>query len=515
MKGVYFFMEIALNKDEYRYLKKSCETSVEECVEAELSLPEYMPEILRIVKSVAEVSVTGVRCVGERVTVDGSCTLRMLYTSPDGGLYSESRQCAFSRYVQKDELLNAEDVSVRAVVSYVNCRATSQKRAEIKAGIRLNITAFSAQKQNVMSLYEAGAVEEKCVPVSAASLGLKKSKMFSMSETLPVENGSAAFIVSTFSSATLTEIKKIGNKIMLRGDAAVEIAFVYSEDKTRIEHVRHTLPISQILEFEGMEERFTGDVILSVVSCEVGIKNDSEGDGRAFDIALSLNAAITMFEQKELFVITDAYSVKGKTELTKESLRFFSACDEVRDTYTLKATVDASNTGVSAVLDGVGEVGEPVLSCDGEELVISGSLKASFIIRDGAGEITSFEKMLDYKYTKKLAAECKRPVFFSGVTLLSFDCSCKYAALIDVRAELNISCTLFDEVPVEGVSSINVDNTAEKPIESAVTVYFPKENEQLWDIARRYNTTVTAICEENSLEDDTLLGKSILFIPTV
>ncbi len=508
-------MDISLNKDEYRYLKKNFETSVEECVEAELSLPEYMPEILRIVKSVAEVSVTGIRCVGERVTVDGSCELRMLYTSSDGGLYAQRQQCAFSRYVQKEDFLNSEDVGVKATVSYVSCRATSSKRAEIKAGIRLNLTSFSAEREEVSSLENSGDAEERCVPVSAVSLGCKKSKSFSMSETIPVENGSAAFIVSTFSCAVPTEIKKIGNKIMLKGDAIVEIGFVFSEDKTRIEHIRHTLPINRILEVEGMEERFTGDVLINTTACDVVIKNDSEGDGRAFDIALSLNADITMWEQKELFVITDAYSVKGETTLTKENLSFFTAADEVRETYILKETVDASNTGVSAVLDAVAECGEPTALCEGEELIIKGSIKASFIIRDGGGEITSFEKMLDYKYTRRLGTECKRPVAFSGVTLCSFDASGREGSSIDVRAELLISCTLFDEMLLEGVTSISVDEESGKKPESAITVYFPQGEEELWDIARRYNTTVFAICEENSLEDDTTVNKSVLFIPTV
>lgn len=508
-------MEILLNKDEYSCLRQSFEATLEESVQAELSLPEYMPEILRIVKSSAQVLITGVGCVGERLTVDGICELKMLYTSADGAVYVYSQQCSFSRYCENAELSSADDIKVKPVVNFVNCRATSQKRAEIKASLRLFITAFSGKKESVISFDGNGAIEEKCLPVSAASLGCKRSKSFSMSETLPVEEGSAAFIVSTFAAAEATDIKKIGNKIMIRGDAVAEIAFVPTENKKTVEHIRHTLPINQILEFDGMEDRFTGNVVLSVAACDITLKSDSDGVGRAFDIALSINAEITMWEQKELFVVTDAYSVKGAVELSKESLSFYCNANEVRDRYTLKASVDASKTGVTSVLDATAECGEPSFSVEENELVAAGTVKASFLLRDSAGELAAFEKMFDYKYTHSLSGEYVNPRFFAAVTLCSFDCFVKSSEELQIAAELKINCTLVDELAVEGVSEITVTQDEEKTEGSAITVYFPQKEELLWDIARKYNTTVSLICAENELDGETTAEKSVIFIPSV
>lgn len=508
-------MEILLNKEEYTCLKQSFETSLEESVQAELSLPEYMPEILRIVKSSAQVLVTGVGCVGERLTVDGVCELKMIYTSDDGGVYVYSQQCSFSRYCENAELSSAEDIKVRASVNFVNCRATSQKKAEIKASLRLFVTAFSGRKEGVASFGGNGAIEERCLPVSAASLGCKRSKSFSMSETLPVEDGSAAFIVSTFASAEATDIKKIGNKIMIRGDAVAEIAFVPTENKKTVEHIRHTLPINQILEFDGMEDRFTGNVVLSIAACDITLKSDSDGVGRAFDIALSVNAEITMWEQKELFVVTDAYSLKGNAELSRETLGFYCNADEVRDTFILKDTLEASKTGVSAVLDATAECGEPTFSVKDNELIVSGAVKASFLLRDSAGELAAFEKMLDYSYKHSLFTEYLNPRLFAAVTLSSFDCVSRASNELQISAELKINCTLVDEISVEAVSEITVAEDEEKNERSAVTVYFPQKEELLWDIARKYNTTVSLICAENELDGETTAEKSVIFIPSV
>ena len=80
-------MDISLENTEYCSLKRTYETTVEECVEAEISLPEYMPEILRIVKSQAIPKINSYTTVGERVTVDGTCELRMIYVGNDNCIW--------------------------------------------------------------------------------------------------------------------------------------------------------------------------------------------------------------------------------------------------------------------------------------------------------------------------------------------------------------------------------------------------------------------------------------------
>ena len=48
---------------------------------------------------------------------------------------------------------------------------------------------------------------------------------------------------------------------------------------------------------------------------------------------------------------------------------------------------------------------------------------------------------------------------------------------------------------------------------SAVTLYFAQEGEQVWEIAKRYHTSVSAIIEENDLESEVMNEGHILLIP--
>ena len=506
-------MDITLKKENYKTLQIVKDNSIEECVESDFSLPEYMPEILRIIKSTAQPKINSCKAVGERVTVDGECELRMIYTAEDGCIYSFSQTKPFTRHCENNVFNNATDISCETSVSYVNCRATSTKRAEIKAGIIMKINAFLEETSEIISIEEP-CIEKKCVPVRAMSLGCKKTRSFSMSDTISISNP-CAFIISSRAGAVCTEIKKISNKIMVKGDAVVEVCYVNANDKTYTENIRHTLPINQILEFDGMEERFTGNVFLNVTAVDVMLKNEQDGIGSSFDIGLSIEASALMWEEKELVVINDAYAVGSCIDLKKQSMVFFSPLDEIRDTYVFREEFQVSGEGVSKVMGSTCELTNIVAKKENDKLIIFANLSLSVLIKDAAGSVSNINKILDVKYERKADYEDKDIFCLPKLNIFSLDCAEKGNNGIEVRAEINVTAGVFGKFFLDGVTDVTENENIPVRSSNAITVYFPEESESLWSIARSYNTTVNAIAQENGLEGDTTENLKVVFIPAV
>ncbi len=505
-------MDISLKHTDYQYLRTVLNNTVEEVVECELALPEYMPEILRVIKSTATPKVTSCRLVGERITVDGVCELRMIYTAEDDCVYTFSQSRSFTRYCENSEFPDCVDVSVKTGVSYVNCRATGTKRAEMKAGISLCFSAYMKQSEDIVSLGDTRGIEEKCEFVRALSLGCRQTKQFSMSDTVTLDSP-CKFVISTRGSAVCTEIRKINNKIMVKGDAVVDVCYVNSAENTQ--RIKHLIPINQIIEFDGMEEHYTGNVSLSVCAVDVVPKGESGGTCSCFDISLGVDATVTMWEEKELQVITDAYAIGKNIELKKSPCRFYCAVDEIRETFVTESNFTLCADGVSQVIDVTGDIINVTTGVETDRLCLKGSVALAFIIRDNSGNLSSVNKMMDFELNRHISAEWKSVVCNPVLTLLSLDCGVKSGS-VTIRAEINAVGTAMSEIIIDAVAGIAESDVPLNVNSNAITVYFPeKENESLWSIARRYNTTVTAIAEENCLDGDTTEKLKVLFIPAV
>ena len=49
----------------------------------------------------------------------------------------------------------------------------------------------------------------------------------------------------------------------------------------------------------------------------------------------------------------------------------------------------------------------------------------------------------------------------------------------------------------------------------AAKIYFGNEGENVWDIAKKYGTSVEAVMEENEQSDEVLAADTMLLIPIV
>lgn len=506
-------MDISLKREDYKFLNKLWENTLEESVECDISLPDYMPEILRIIKATATPKVSSCRLSGDRVTVDGLCELRMIYTAEDGGLYTYSHTQPFTKYCENDTFSDALDVTSRVSVSFVNCRATNNRRAEIKGGISVNICVFGVECNEVIYSAEGDGLEQKLIPIDAMSLGCRKTNHFSMSDTVSPQEG-ASYIVSVHSSAVCTDVRKINNKMMIKGDAVVSVCYVKDREKAETETLKHSIPINQIMEFEGMEEHFTGNVVLNVCSTDVIPKGEASGEITSFDISLGVDVTVNMWDLKSLSVISDAYGVGTVLNLKRVPRKYYCALNEIRDTIIAQDSFTMPGEGVICILDCCGEIVSKKFKCEDGKATVSGSINVSMIVKDGNGNFNTQLKTLDYCYSVDNDSDDKTIICEPYVSLITIDCALSNGG-ISVRAELSVVGTVFEERVIDTVTDITESDVPNTRKRYAVTVYFPEKEESLWSIARRYNTTVNAIADENGLDGDTTADLKILFIPAV
>ena len=507
-------MDISLKHEDYKYLKAYKDSTVEEALEYEIILPEYMPEILRIVKTDACVQVHSCKASENKAIAEGVCSIRMTYTGEDNCLYTFEVLKPFARTLENNAFTDSADVIASSRVTYVNCKATSTRNAHVKTGIIIDFVAYASCNEDIISTSEEMNIEEKKLSVDTLSLGCRKTRSFSLSDNVALEKP-GCFIVSVLPCAILTETRKINNKIMIKGDAIAEVCYVLSADKMQTETIRHIIPINQIMEFDGMEEHMHGDVALCVTATDVSVKGEAGGSFSGFDISLGIDVSVTMWEEKTVHPIIDAYAIGAAIELEKENYVFYDSPCVLNENYIFESSFSVAGEGVKQILNKSYKITDVYVKSDNGVITICGNLSLSLVIRDNGNSLSCVNKSLEFSFTHKNDKYNKNCSLTPTINIASLSCHVKGENAIDIRAEMIICGTVICERSVEVVKAIK---ESDKPFicnGCAITVYFPqKSNESLWSIARRYNTTVKAIAEENLLEGDTTENLKMIFIPS-
>ena len=88
---------------------------------------------------------------------------------------------------------------------------------------------------------------------------------------------------------------------------------------------------------------------------------------------------------------------------------------------------------------------------------------------------------------------------------------------IEVKIEYRLEGCIF--IPFQENAICDLRLCEDQPIvresTAALVIYYADQGERIWDIARKYCTSVSAIKEENELSEDVVPARGMMMIPSI
>lgn len=490
------------------------EEAAEQQIESDITLPDYFPDIVRVIKCTLKANIVSVSSGGNRITADGNAIISVLYICESGKLHCFEQKIPVSKYVETPKAEECTCVA-SAKTQYVNCRVISQRRIDIRGSIGIDFKAYEKCDKKIVSSCENKNIQLRTKSANVSNLKDCVSRCFSMNETIEIgaSQGTIGQIVRCNAIAVLDSTKLVAGKILVKGELKVKVVFL-TDGECVLEKIENSMPISQIIE-AATTESCSDFVTLSVPSVEVHAKTDSSGALRLIDVSAVIRADVSVYENEEIQYSTDAYSTEYETDFQRESVELKSIFEKFSDTYLCKGSVEISGSAVKSIEDIFCNGLNYTVSLSGNEMLISGKANVSFLAVNSEDELQSFDRELDFQY-KRATTLGESFSVSCNVTPMGIDYILSAENKLDIRIETEISGLIFDASKKQIISDISCDEAKKKKKRSAaLTIYFAQQGEEIWEIARRYNTRVDLICAENNINSDCVEQNQKLYIPSV
>ena len=87
---------------------------------------------------------------------------------------------------------------------------------------------------------------------------------------------------------------------------------------------------------------------------------------------------------------------------------------------------------------------------------------------------------------------------------------------IEIKLNIQITASIYEETKCNIVDSVTANDSVPKSKDSntALTIYYANSGESIWDIAKRYGTTMEKIQDENEIDFEILESDRAILIPT-
>lgn len=510
-------MELNLQRQSITINETAYDGYVEQPIECDALLPDYCPDIVKVLKCAVQTNIGSTAVSGDRLTIEGIAVAHVYYSSEGGGIRHTEFKIPFAKVVELRGAPSYPVVTVKPNVDYANCRAVNQRRVDVRGAISLAVKVSDSKEEQVVCDAEGGGLQLRRDMIKATDLVGQHETTFPVVEDLELGHGKAPIntILRTDCCVKVQEYKVVGGKVVAKGDLLLHICYQPLGDENHLEVMEYSLPLSQIIESDGADEECICDVEMYPVYCDIQPRQNGDGEYLIFALDAKIKACATTYRHKEIPVATDCYSTQYESNCKTRPVSFVKLLEVVNETIMHKSSLELPE-GVDSVLDAWCDVEELNWKQDSGEIGIGFKLNVSMFAIMQDGEVLYFEQASD--------AEHSIPAH-GGNTNLQFEpsadvLSCAYSLMgtekIELRCEVSIRGCMLSEVKTSSLGEITVDeNKPKEKIKNKLYIYYADQGESIWSIAKAYNTSAAAIWEENTATADILPDKTMLLIPIV
>lgn len=495
-------MQFDIKKQKISAVRCVSQQSTEQNIDLEINLPDYCSDIKRVLRCFVIAQISSVQVTGDRASAKGEVLIRLVYVGEGEKIDCYEQSVDLSKYVDIRDMPEGACVRAFAGTQYVNCRAASQRRFVVSGSVSITFCVYSKQEKMILQNCESDKLETKCESLKAVCFDNVFEKTFDLSETASLKENQKSIgkIISTSLAVTLESAKAVSGKILLKGELKVSVLYCADTKESQIEHLTHTMPISQIVETADVDDSFNISVEPNVRMLVVLAKTDSSGQNRLFEISAKISAFIRATKEETISYICDCYCTCYESAAKYENFEFSTALGNIATKKSVETVVDFSGQSVKEIVD--------IRQCDStcsvslanDKYNCSANVVFAILLVDSKGRLQYLERNAQVSFDAPLKEKCLK-INCDAVAKAENITAEAMGEKIKIKFDCSVSGEMYSINTRRILEEVTADENAPKqPSEAAITVYYCTKGESVWEIAKRYNTSEKKIEEENGVE---------------
>lgn len=497
----------------------------EQGVELDYVLPDYCPDIFKVLSCTLNPAIVSYNASSDgRLNIDGIVYIKVLYTTEG----SENVQCIDGRYTYSKTVdmsrKNIADpiISLQMKPDYCSCRAISPRRIDVRGAVSCRIKASASVEYALPDIPDG--LQVRTTEIDCCGKTLCAGKQMTVREEIDTGAAGIAFIMQCRAIPKITDLRVIADKAVLKGTVTINALYGVPDAENPdnpensgaadTEKMTADIPISAILDIDGITSTHRTFPEISVMNCELIPKSDSG----ILSCELLVECRVRAQLEDTLSIATDVYSTEFDTEFTSNLLKISSEPRTLSQNITVHSNIATDKGEIRSVWDAASELKNAVCRPDDNGgLTLSGQLCITVYgsNTDGVPFFCEKQEPIEQSVTAENITPDTLVDFTANVIDTGF--SIKPDGNLEITSTIGLDASLHTARTIEAIDTVTIREDQPKPKcdEFALRICYTNEKTDCWSIAKRYNTTVAAIMEENDIESsDEPIDSGVIIIPS-
>jgi len=502
-------MEINTTKETLNVNKVICEKKEMINIQGDMIVPDSKPDILSTISTSGNACIYKKEIMDGKIRLDGNVLTTIMYLA-DGGqdnVRGLNTGLDFSETINILELQEGMNVDVSTTVKFIECKVINGRKVGIKVTLEVVMKIYSKEAVEIITELKDENIQVLGQNIKINSLlGDGITKAFVKENISIPSTDNLAEILSVQVSLVDKDIKISYNKVLAKSE--VEIKMAYLTEDGRICKTQTRLPLVGFIDMPNIKEENVCET--SYMIKNIIIKPNSIEEHTVY-IEIEVEISCMAYEEKEIRTIQDMYCPGEKMEFEKMMVNTITDKQCKKSVCNIREKVNVPELEAGTIID---VTITPTINKENRlsgRIVYEGELELNFIFTDDSAVGINTKKVnLPFEQSVDGIPENCRADTRVEVSSQEF---LNQAGVVSSNLDLNFETDSYRATAIPVIN--NISTTPQEDLEDySVIIYVVKSGDTLWEIAKRFGSTVDDIVRVNGIErpDKLNVGEKI-YIP--
>ena len=514
-----------LKKESIRALRVKSKASSQVTFDEDYNVPDIKPDVGRMIQSKGDVAMEEVRLSDGRAFLRGSLNVDLLYVGEEEGkIYSLSAKLPMEEIINLEGIAGGDKMCLKWEIEDLSLYVIHSRKLNIKA-----IVTFYAVVDEPAEIRIPASVGDESISVRKKKVRLmsfhvhKKDTMRVKEDIQLVSNrpNIRELLWHTIEARGI-DLRPEDNVVKVKGELAVFVLYVGDDEGNPLQWLEYSLPFGGEVECPDCREDLIPNIEVSMIHQGIDVKPDSDGEERIFQADVVLELDMKMYKEEEHDLVLDVYTpfkecvLHGKKEVLDSLLVRNSSKCRLTDRVEVKETQGK----VLQICHSMGRVKIDKSAIVDDGILVEGIvlLKVLYIIGNDDMPFYSMETIIPFTHVAEARGITKDCTYFLRTDMEQLSTTMVDSNELEVKATVGINVLVLnsrEEMIIEKVEEQPLDRNKIQNM-PGITVYMTAAGDTMWDIAKRFYTTVDEICRINELEGEEVKpGQPLLLVKKV
>ncbi|MEF9991527.1 MAG: DUF3794 domain-containing protein [Peptostreptococcaceae bacterium] len=479
-------------------------------IETEAVVSDKKEDVYEIIKTEGYIAVKKQEVLDGKIILRGNFNYNVIYLTEDKNTISNIEgRIEINEVVEKDNIVADMENMLFYDVEHIDCTVVNERK--IRVGALLNIRGSLFEKNTIDIIKDVSQIESvqkhrKEVQYEDI-VGIEKSESV-IRDTINMSIEDLASIVSIGPRIKLKETRVSDNKVIVGGVLDLNpVAYTYEGELVELDRVG--LDFTQFIEVPGVCEGMKEEAMVEIVDLNYVFKRNEETNTGALEVDCTARAKVKVSEDVTREVLQDAYSPDRNLKFESRNVELNKVINSGSEFFNIRDTIknNSDDIQIKEIVSVDSNIIVESAFFEGDRNIVEGIVSVDILYTPVEGLRPVYRLTEEIPFTHDIEIDNIRESTnaFNNVTIdrVEFDLN---RDQIDVTVKVRRYCEVLDKKKdsfiVKGEDQGPID-LSQRP---SITLYIAREGDKLWNIAKKYNTTIDDIAEINEIKADEQLA---------